>query len=243
MAIPWRLFAGASTRRSTGFFPRPSDCWRRDLPRALLSGSDKGGLTGFARGLQRRGFELYATGNPLTAILEAAIDAHPITDLTGIPEMTDGRVETLDPGVHACLRRAGDSGLPRDMSFAGQLVQVLKYGENEHQRAAFYRFGPEPGGLGGAKQLQGKEAGFNNIQDAAAAFELVNDYDQPAAAIIKHMNPCGLAVAEDIATAYRMAYECDKVSAFGGVVAVNRPLGRSTAELLVPIVPHGVVAP
>ncbi|HXB03271.1 MAG TPA: bifunctional phosphoribosylaminoimidazolecarboxamide formyltransferase/IMP cyclohydrolase, partial [Candidatus Angelobacter sp.] len=136
-----------------------------------------------------------------------------------------------------------DSGFPPELPFAGQLVQALKYGENEHQRAAFYRFGPDPGGLGGAKQLQGKEAGFNNIQDAAAAFELVNDYSQPAAAIVKHMNPCGLAVAEDIATAYRMAYECDKVSAFGGVVAVNRPLDRATAEHIVQIVTHVVIAP
>src|SRR5260370_29443455 len=101
MAIPWRPCASASTRRSTGFFPWPSDCWRRDLPRALLSVSDKSGLTGFARGLQRLGFELYATGNTLSAILEAAIDAHPVTDLTGFPEMMDGRVKTLHPGVHA----------------------------------------------------------------------------------------------------------------------------------------------
>ena len=327
------------------------------MPRALLSVSDKSGLTGFARGLHRLGFELYATGNTLSAVLEAAIDAHPITDLTGFPETMDGRVKTLHPGVHAgilarrdkpahmdalaglglkridlvCCNlypfvetvsrpsvsfedaveqidiggpamiraaaknhdavvvvvrperytelltalqaggpdlpmrrrlaaeayahtaaydswiaaylRAGDSAFPQELSFAGQLVQALKYGENEHQKAAFYRFGPDPGGLGGAKQLQGKEAGFNNIQDAAAAFELVNDYEQPTAAIIKHMNPCGLAVAEDIATAYRMAYECDKVSAFGGVVAVNRPLDRATAELIVQIVTHVVVAP
>src|SRR6266852_5198658 len=324
MAIPWRLFAGGSTRRSTGFFPWPSVCWRRDLPRALLSVSDKSGLTGFARGLQRLGFELYATGNTLSAILEAAIDAHPITDLTGFPEMMDGRVKTLHPGVRAgilarrdkpahmealaglglkridlvcCnlypfvetvskqsvsfedaveqidiggpdlamrrrlaaeayahtaaydswiaayLRSSGDSGFPPELSLAGQLVEALKYGENDHQRAAFYRFGPDPGGLGGAKQLQGKEAGFNNHQDADAAFKLVSDYERPAAAIIKHMNPCGLAVAEDIATAYRMAYECDKVSAFGGVVAVNRPLDRSTAELIVQIVTHVVIAP
>src|SRR5712692_4064728 len=103
MAIPWRLFAGASTRRSTGFFPKPSGYWRRDLPRALLSVSDKSGLTGFARGLQRLGYELYATGNTLKAILDAAIDAHPVTDLTGFPELMDGRVKTLHPGVHAGL--------------------------------------------------------------------------------------------------------------------------------------------
>ena len=328
------------------------------MPRALLSVSDKSGLTGFARGLERLGFELYATGNTLKAIQDAVIDALPVTELTGFPELMDGRVKTLHPGVHAgllarrdkvehmealeglglktidlvcCnlypfvdtvsrpsvafedaieqidiggpamiraaaknhesvlvvvrperyteilavlqgggadqslrrrlaaeayahtaaydswiaayLRSQGGTGFPPELSFAGQLAQALKYGENEHQHAAFYRFGPDPGGLGGAKQLQGKELGFNNIQDAAAALALVSDFERPAAAIIKHTNPCGLAVAEDIATAYRMAYECDKVSAFGGVVAVNRPLDRSTAEMIVQIVTHVVIAP
>jgi len=328
------------------------------LPRALLSVSDKNGLTGFARGLQRLGFDLFATGNTLKVLSDAAIDANPVSELTGFPEMMDGRVKTLHPGVHAGLlarrdkpehmaalethgfktidllccnlypfvetvsrpavdfedaveqidiggpamiraaaknhegvvvvvrperytevlaalqgagvdlamrrrlaaeayahtaaydswiaayiRGSDDKGFPPELSFAGQLAEALKYGENEHQRAAFYRFGSHPGGLGGAVQLQGKEPGFNNIQDAAAALALVSDFDRPAAAIIKHMNPCGLAVAQDIATAYRMAYECDKVSAFGGVVAVNRPLDRSTAELIVQIVTHVVIAP
>jgi phosphoribosylaminoimidazolecarboxamide formyltransferase/IMP cyclohydrolase len=92
-------------------------------------------------------------------------------------------------------------------------------------------------------QLQGKELGFNNIQDASAAYQLVRDFKSPAAAIVKHMNPCGLAVADDIAKAYRVAYECDKVSAFGGIVAVNRPLDRSTSEQIVQIVTHVVIAP
>jgi len=148
-----------------------------------------------------------------------------------------------DSWIAAFMRVSDDKGFPPELSFAGQLAEALKYGENEHQRAAFYRFGPHPGGIGGAEQLQGKEPGFNNIQDAAAALSLVSDFDRPAAAIIKHMNPCGLAVAQDIATAYRMAYECDKVSAFGGVVAVNRPLDRSTAEMIVQIVTHVVIAP
>src|SRR3989442_2815105 len=99
----WRVFAAASAKRSTGFFPGQSGRWRRDLPRALLSVSDKSGLTGFARGLQRLGFELYATGNTLKAIADAAIDAHPVSDLTGFPEMMDGRIKTLHPGVHAGL--------------------------------------------------------------------------------------------------------------------------------------------
>jgi len=326
------------------------------LPRALLSVSDKSGLSGFARGLHRMGYELYATGHTYQAILDAAIDVHPVTELTGFPELMDGRVKTLHPGVHAGLlarrdktehmealeglglkqidllccnlypfvetvsrpgvtfeeaveqidvggpamiraaaknhesvvvvvrperytellgllqeggpdlptRRhlaaeayahtaaydswiaaylRGAERFPRELTLAGQLVQQLKYGENDHQKAAFYRLGRDPGGLGGARQVQGGEAGFNNIQDAAAAFQLVSDFDQPAAAIVKHMNPCGLAVGATIAEAHRLAYECDKVSAFGGIVGVNRPLDRATAEQIVEIVTHVVVAP
>ena len=328
------------------------------MPVALLSVSDKTGLAAFARGLQRLGYELYATGSTLKTIHDAALDARPVSDLTGFPEMMDGRVKTLHPGVHAgilarrdkpehvealvehdlrqidlvcCnlypfvdtvlkpgvkleeaveqidiggpamiraaaknhesvvvivrpqrysevlaalnegtldgdarrklaaeafahtsaydawiaayLRRESRNGFPPELSIAGVLAEPLKYGENEHQKAAFYRLGPEPGGIGGAFQVQGGPPGFNNLQDASAAFQLVMDFDRPAVAIVKHMNPCGLAVAADTATAYRMAYECDKVSAFGGVVAVNKPLDRSTAEQIVQIVTHVVVAP
>src|SRR6202171_6032354 len=326
--------------------------------RALLSVSDKAGVAGFARGLQRLGYELFATGSTLETIQNGAGDARPVSDLTGFPEMMDGRIKTLHPGVHAgilarrdrpehleSLRRHGlreidlvccnlypfvdtvtssgvmfeeaveqidiggpamiraaaknhdsvvvvvrpesysevlaalnegtvdaamrrrlaaeafahtsayDSwtaaylrgpeanGFPPEITFAGLLTRPLKYGENEHQKAAFYRFGPNPGGLGGAAQAQGKDMGFNNIQDASAAYQLVRDYERPAAAIVKHMNPCGLAVADDIAKAYLLAYECDKVSAFGGIVAVNRPLDRSTAEQIVQIVTHLGIAP
>src|SRR6267143_1837031 len=251
---------------------------------ALLSVSDKQGLSAFARGLQRLGFELFATGSTLKAIQDAALDASPVSDLTGFPEMMDGRIKTLHPGVHAgilarrdkpehleslaahglreidlvcCnlypfidtilrrdvtfeqaieqidiggpamiraaaknheavvvvvrpqrysevlgalnegtldqsarrrlaaeayghtsaydawiaayMRGSESDGFPPEISFSGLLTQPLKYGENEHQKAAFYRFGPNPGGLGGAVQLQGKELGFNNIQDASAA--------------------------------------------------------------------------
>ena len=328
------------------------------MPTALLSVSDKTGLPALARGLSRLGYELYATGSTLKAIQDSAVEARPVSDLTGFPEMMDGRVKTLHPGVHAgilarrdvpehmqalsehgfrqidlvccnlypfvdTVRRPGvtfeeaveqidiggpamiraaaknhaavvvivrpecyaevlgalnagvvdlrlrrrlaadayahtsaydswiasylraedGNGFPQEISFAGLLAQPLKYGENDHQKAAFYRMGPDPGGIGGAVQVQGKELGFNNIQDASAAFQLVRDFTAPAAAIVKHMNPCGLAVGADTATAYRLAYECDRVSAFGGIVAVNRPLDRSTAEQIVQIVTHVVIAP
>jgi len=326
------------------------------LPTALLSVSEKTGLAAFARGLARLGYELFATGSTLQTLDDAAVDARPVSDLTGFPEMMDGRIKTLHPGVHAgilarrdrpehmaalsehrlreidlvccnlypfvttvlqpdvtfeqaieqidiggpaMIRAAaknhesvvvvvrperyseilaglsegtldaaarrrlaaeafahtsaydawisaymrGRNGFPPEITIAGQLAETLKYGENDHQKAAFYRLGPDPGGLGAATQVQGGPPGFNNLQDASAAIQLVTDYEQPAAAIIKHMNPCGLAVASELATAYRMAYECDKVSAFGGVVGLNRPLDRATADQIVQIVTHVVVAP
>jgi phosphoribosylaminoimidazolecarboxamide formyltransferase/IMP cyclohydrolase len=148
-----------------------------------------------------------------------------------------------DAWIAAYMRRESGNGFPSEITIPGLLARPLKYGENEHQKAAFYAIGPDAGGLGGAAQVQGGEPGFNNLQDASAALQLVMDYDRPAAAIIKHMNPCGLAVADDVASAYVKAYECDKVSAFGGVVAVNRPLDRATAELIVQIVTHVVIAP
>ena len=328
------------------------------MPAALLSVSDKTGLAGFARGLRRLGYDLFATGSSIRAIEDAGLDVRPVSELTGFPEMMDGRVKTLHPAVHggilarrdnpehmaalaehglreidvvccnlypfvetvlrdgvtledaveqidiggpamiraaaknhtsvvvvvrpqryseilgalhegtldelarrklaaeayahtaaydawiaAYLRHEIGNGFPPELTVAGLLAEPLKYGENEHQKAAFYRLGPDSGGLGAAVQLQGAPPGFNNIQDASAAIQLVMDYDRPAAAIVKHMNPCGLAIADDLATAYRMAYECDRVSAFGGIVAVNRPLDRSTAQQIVQIVTHVVIAP
>src|SRR3989442_3236447 len=113
----------------------------------------------------------------------------------GVAAEAYAHTAAYDAWIAAFMQRGAEAGFPQELTFAGRLAQQLKYGENDHQRAAFYRFGPDPGGLGGAHQVQGKEAGFNNLQDADAAFKLVSDYEPPAAAIIKHMNPCGLAVA------------------------------------------------
>src|SRR5438270_10092989 len=266
--------------------------------RALLSVSDKAGLAAFARGLARLDFEIYSTGGTLRALDEAAVEAKPVSELTGFPEIMDGRVKTLHPGVHAgllavrenpehmralaqhglqtidllCVNlypfaataarkeasfedaveqidvggpamvraaaknhtgvlvvvrperysevlaalqksevthelrrrlaaeafahtaaydsqiaawlRGPDGELPTELTIAGALVQPLRYGENPHQRAAFYRLAAEPGGLAAAHQLQGAELSFNNIHDAAAAVALVEEYERPAAAII-----------------------------------------------------------
>ncbi|MBO0701544.1 MAG: bifunctional phosphoribosylaminoimidazolecarboxamide formyltransferase/IMP cyclohydrolase [Candidatus Dormibacteraeota bacterium] len=146
-----------------------------------------------------------------------------------------------DARLAAWLRR--DEPFPIDLVLAGSLAQHLRYGENPHQQAAFYRLGPEPGGLGSARQLQGAELSFNNIQDAAAASSLVREFDRPAAAIIQHTNPCGVGIAGTLADAYRKALDCDRAAAVGGVVAFNRPLDAATAEQLVSILIEVVIAP
>jgi phosphoribosylaminoimidazolecarboxamide formyltransferase / IMP cyclohydrolase len=329
------------------------------LPRALLSVSNKAGLAGFARGLRRLGYDLYSTGGTLRLLEESAVDAKSVTELTGFPEILDGRVKTLHPAVHAGLlarrdnpdhmrtllehglqpidlvcvslypfeetasragatfeevieqidiggptllraaaknhesvivvvrperyteilqalteggvsrearrrlaaeayahtaaydsqisawlrQQDGDAQFPPEISFPGYLAQPLRYGENPHQKGAFYRSSRDGGGLGGLRQLQGADLSFNNLQDAGAALGLALEFDEPAAAIIKHMNPCGLAVGADLAAAYQKAYECDTTSAYGGVVAVNRPLDGATAELMSSIFLEVVAAP
>jgi phosphoribosylaminoimidazolecarboxamide formyltransferase/IMP cyclohydrolase len=327
--------------------------------KALLSVSDKAGLPAFARGLARLGYELYSTDGTMNTLEEASIDVRPVSQLTGFPEILDGRVKTLHPAVHAgllarrdlpehveslnehgfhaidlvcvnlypfaetaarpdarweevveqidvggpaMLRAAAknhsdvvvvvrperysevltalgadgmsvelrrklaaeafahtaaydaqiaawlrdpslEEGFPAELSLAGTLAQHLRYGENPHQQAAFYRGGLEPDGLGSALLLQGKDLSYNNIQDAAAAYDAVNEFAKPAAAIVKHTNPCGLAVAEHLPEAYRKAYECDTTSAFGGVIALNRELDTATAERIAEIFVEVVVVP
>ena len=325
------------------------------MPRALLSVSDKAGLGDFARGLAGLGYELFSTGGTLRALAGEGLPVRPVSELTGFPEIMDGRVKTLHPGVHggilarrdrpqhlaalaehglapidlvcvnlypflnaatregagfdevveqidiggpAMIRAAaknhqfvtvvvrperypqllealagggagpdlrrelaaeafahtaaydaaiagwlGEDPFPPELAIGGRRVQALRYGENPHQRAAFYRLPGATGGLGDARQLQGGELSYNNLQDAAAACALAAEFGEPAAAIIKHTNPCGCAVGPELASAYRRAYECDTVSAYGGVVALNRPLDRETAEQVAAIFVEVVVAP
>ncbi len=129
-----------------------------------------------------------------------------------------------------------------EIAFGGQKIQELRYGENPHQKAAFYRSGiPASGTVANAKQLHGKELSYNNIVDVDAAWQLVNEFVQPAAVIIKH--PCGTAIGETLAEAYHRAYEADSVSAFGGIIAVNRPMDKATAEQIVTTFMEAVIAP
>ncbi|MEN9207579.1 MAG: bifunctional phosphoribosylaminoimidazolecarboxamide formyltransferase/IMP cyclohydrolase [Gloeomargarita sp. GMQP_bins_120] len=127
----------------------------------------------------------------------------------------------------------------------GTLVQPLRYGENPHQQAAWYRLGEVPTGWCAAQQLQGKELSFNNLMDLEAARRLIADFppDTPTAVIIKHTHPCGVACADDLLTAYRRALQADPVSAFGGIVAVNQPLDVATAQAMTEVFLECIVAP
>lgn len=311
------------------------------MPRALLSVSDKTGLAGFARGLTEAGFELISTGGTLRALHEAGIEAVAVEEVTGFPEIMDGRVKTLHPGIHggllarnsaehmaqlaehgitpidllvvnlypfretaarpgasdaeiienidiggpAMIRAAAkthervlvvvdpadydsvlaaltdgsidelrlplarkafahtaayDSAIVRWLDRAAGLdapslhvtlerVSDLRYGENPHQAAALYREEGASGWWDRAEQHKGTGLSYLNVFDADAAWRLVHEFDRPACVIVKHANPCGVAVQDDIATAYAKAFECDPKSAFGGIVALNRTVDADVA--------------
>ncbi|KGJ14276.1 bifunctional phosphoribosylaminoimidazolecarboxamide formyltransferase/IMP cyclohydrolase [Paracoccus sanguinis] len=334
---------------------------RTPLKRALISVSDKTGLEDFARALAARGVELLSTGGTASALRAAGLTVRDVAEVTGFPEMMDGRVKTLHPAVHggllalrdnpehvaamdahgiapidllvvnlypfeATVARGADyaeavenidiggpamiraaaknhgfvatvvdvqdydallaeidandgattlafrqrlaqaayartaaydaavsawmagaigQNAPRRRAFAGTLAQTLRYGENPHQTAAFYTDGTGRPGVATARQWQGKELSYNNINDTDAAFELVAEFDPstPAVAIIKHANPCGVALGTSFAEAYGRAFDCDRTSAFGGIIALNGTLDEATARAITEIFTEVVIAP
>ncbi|MDA0654066.1 MAG: bifunctional phosphoribosylaminoimidazolecarboxamide formyltransferase/IMP cyclohydrolase, partial [Proteobacteria bacterium] len=139
-------------------------------------------------------------------------------------------------------REAADA-MPAHFAITGERSLALRYGENPHQHAALYVTADSRPGVASATQIQGKELSYNNLADADAAFELAAEFDEPAVAIIKHANPSGAAVADSLAQAHARALACDPVSAFGGIVAVNRVLDRATAEAIVQVFTEVVIAP
>ena len=326
--------------------------------RALVSVSDKTGLVPFVKGLQELGWEIVATGGTKKLLDESGVKTIGISEVTGFPEICDGRVKTLHPKVHGgilgrrdipehmqTLKENGittielvcvnlypfrqtiakegvtmedaieniDIGGPSmvrsaaknwkdvtivcdpadydtvlgeirangftsdetrlklsakaythtaeyDMCIAGymrgkaglnpklfleyDLKQPLRYGENPHQSANFFStLEPVPYSLAFATQIQGKELSYNNIQDANAALNVVRDFDEPFCVALKHMNPCGAAVGKTIEEAWQAAYEADKVSIYGGIVAVNRELTAEVALGMKPIFLEIVIAP
>ena len=332
------------------------------IRRALISLSDKSGLEQLAAGLAGAGVELVSTGGTAAKLREYGFEVREISEVTGFPEMMDGRVKTLHPNVHGGLLAVRDNpehvaameahgigaidlvvvnlypfeetvakGSPRDeiienidiggpsmvrsaaknhahvaivtdpadypmlldqleqqggtgldfrrklaakayaltaaydatisqwFSYADQqehwpplwssarkLKMPLRYGENPHQQAALYvPVGPHASGIAQGRQVQGKELSYNNLNDANAALELVAEFRDgpPTVVIVKHANPCGVASSDKLLDAWNQALACDSVSAFGGIVAVNRPLDGATAEAICNIFTEVVVAP
>jgi phosphoribosylaminoimidazolecarboxamide formyltransferase/IMP cyclohydrolase len=153
------------------------------------------------------------------------------------------RTAAYDAAIGQWFAAEQGEASPERVVIAGTLRQSLRYGENPHQAAAFYVTSDARPGVASARQIQGKELSYNNLGDTDAAFELVAEFSQPAVAIIKHANPCGVAEAASVAEAYRKALACDPVSAFGGIVAVNRPLDAATARMLAEIFLEVIIAP
>ena len=326
--------------------------------RALISVSDKRGVVEFARGLRAAGWEVIATGGTMKLLRESGVEVLNISDITGFPEICDGRVKTLHPKVHGGLLARRDdpahiealkengigfidlvcvnlypfretiarpgvrmeeaienidiggpsmlrsaaknwadvtvvcdpddygqilseidaagntekatrlrlsakaythtaqydamiaaymrtqAGLDEKLFLEFDLAQPLRYGENPHQSAKFYREAEAvPYSLAFARQLGGKELSYNNIQDANAALCIAREFDAPFCVGLKHMNPCGAAVGTDVVDAWRKAYEADKVSIFGGIVATNRTVTREAAELMKPVFLEIIMAP
>jgi phosphoribosylaminoimidazolecarboxamide formyltransferase/IMP cyclohydrolase len=335
---------------------------KRAIKRALLSVSDKTGLAEFAQALAHHGVEIVSTGGTAKLLREAGLEVIDVADVTGMPEMMDGRVKTLHPKIHGgllavrgdeahehaldkhaippidllvvnlypfeetvaggadfatCIENidvggpaliragaknhasvavivepedyarvldemAGNGGAttlalrkalaakafartaaydaaisgwfarvegdpaPERRVVAGKLAQELRYGENPHQSASFYANSEKRFGVATAAQTQGKELSYNNFNDTDAAYELVAEFDperSAAVAIIKHANPCGVALGATLAEAYAKALACDSVSAFGGIVAANRPLNAETAREIVKIFTEVIIAP
>ncbi|NDA47582.1 MAG: bifunctional phosphoribosylaminoimidazolecarboxamide formyltransferase/inosine monophosphate cyclohydrolase, partial [Alphaproteobacteria bacterium] len=251
----------------------------RPLTRALLSVSDKTGLIDFARALSARGIELVSTGGTSKAIADAGLKVIDVSDLTGFPEMMDGRVKTLHPKVHGGLLAIRENPeheaamLAHDIKpidllvvnlypFEATIAKGAAYDEcienidiggpamiraaDPHQAAGFYKTPEQRFGVSTARQVQGKTLSYNNVNDTDAAFECVAEFDPSrtaAVAIIKHANPCGVAEGASLLEAYEKALRCDPVSAFGGIVALNRKLDAAAAAEIVKIFTEVIIAP
>ena len=153
------------------------------------------------------------------------------------------RTALYDTAISRWFAEQAGETFPPVITFGGRLAQSLRYGENPHQQAAFYLGGPARPGVGTAVQVQGKELSYNNLNDTDAAYELVAEFEKPAVAIIKHANPCGVAEAATQLEAYKAALLCDPVSAFGGIIALNRPLEADTAAEIAKLFVEVIIAP
>ncbi len=177
----------------------------------------------------------------------AEIEAHGGATTLGTRRRLAGqayaRTSAYDSAIAAWMAGQRGDTFPESLTIAGKRREVLRYGENPHQEAAFYAGTEGRPGVATAHQLQGKELSYNNLNDTDAAFECVAEFDAPAVAIIKHANPCGVASGKSILDAYRNALACDPVSAFGGIIALNRELDAETAEAVAALFAEVIIAP
>lgn len=150
---------------------------------------------------------------------------------------------SYDAAISSWFSNQLENTFPETLTVSAHKIDTLRYGENPHQQAAVYSDGTGRAGVVTAKQLQGKDLSYNNLSDTDAAFELVSEFDQPTVAIIKHANPCGVAMGKDMISAYHAALACDPVSAFGGIIALNRPLDGATAAEIIKIFSEVIIAP
>jgi phosphoribosylaminoimidazolecarboxamide formyltransferase/IMP cyclohydrolase len=210
---------------------------------------DIGGPAMIRAAAKNYGFIAVATdAEDMAAILEEA-KQHGGTTLAlrkRLSAKAFARTGAYDAAISAWYAEQLEDKAPAYRALGGKLKQSLRYGENPHQGAAFYVTGEQRFGVATAKQLQGKELSYNNLNDTDAAYELVAEFDPKdaaAVAIIKHANPCGVAAGGDLLEAYQRALECDPVSAFGGIVALNRRLDKAAAEAIAEIFTEVVIAP
>jgi phosphoribosylaminoimidazolecarboxamide formyltransferase / IMP cyclohydrolase len=183
---------------------------------------------------------------PITEEMSAKKGALGLATRKRLAAAAFARTAAYDAAIASWMNRA--TPLAPRLVLAGERRQMLRYGENPHQQAAFYATAEQRPGVASARQLQGKELSYNNLNDTDAAFELVAEFARPAVVIVKHANPCGVALGADLADdgllgAYRRALACDPVSAFGGIVAVNRPLDAATAAAIAELFAEVVIAP
>ncbi|UML93428.1 bifunctional phosphoribosylaminoimidazolecarboxamide formyltransferase/IMP cyclohydrolase [Shewanella xiamenensis] len=206
----------------------------RPIRRALLSVSDKTGILEFAKALHAQGVELLSTGGTARLLADNGVPVIEVSDYTGHPEMIANYFGTMVPSYGDNKEGDAESRFPR--TFNSQFIkkQDMRYGENSHQAAAFYaEEHATPGSVASSQQLQGKALSYNNIADTDAALECVKEFSEPACVIVKHANPCGVAIGDDLLTAYDRAYQTDPTSAFGGIIAFNRELDGATAAAIV----------
>jgi phosphoribosylaminoimidazolecarboxamide formyltransferase/IMP cyclohydrolase len=207
---------------------------------------DVGGPAMIRGAAKNYGFIAVATDADDMAAILADAKAHGGTSLAlrkKLAAKAFARTAAYDAAISSWYAEQLGDGAPVWRALGGKLRQSLRYGENPHQGAAFYVTGEKRFGVSTTRQLQGKELSYNNLNDTDAAFELAAEFEGPAVAIIKHANPCGVAEGASLLEAYKRALECDSVSAFGGIVALNRKLDKAAAEAIAEIFTEVVIAP